>query len=110
MITAIPERIRPSYPVLSEILFDVPGWPCFAHDGGNKALGQTGLARRIPYYPMVSFQVEQIEQVVAELKRRGCQFQALPESASFADKSATKQGEIMDCGPVKSAFCRPSDR
>jgi hypothetical protein len=58
---------------------------------------------------MLSFQVAAIERLVEELKAQGCPFQALPEGASFAGTPGTKHGEIIEFGPVKSAFLLDSE-
>jgi catechol 2,3-dioxygenase-like lactoylglutathione lyase family enzyme len=64
--------------------------------------------RTPPPYPMVSFLVEGIEDLVAGLKQRGATFQSIGP-ASFAGQSGQSSGEVMDFGPVKSAFLQDTE-
>jgi catechol 2,3-dioxygenase-like lactoylglutathione lyase family enzyme len=77
--------------------------------GNGTSIVVTELPDRTPPpYPMVSFLVHGIEDLVTELKRRGATFQQIGP-ASFAGQSGQATGEVMDFGPVKSAFLQDSE-
>lgn len=61
-----------------------------------------------PPYPMISFMVAGIEDVVAALKARGATFRA-PAPGSFAGVDGTAVGDVMDFGSAKSAFLEDSE-
>ncbi|WP_427004585.1 VOC family protein [Pseudarthrobacter sp. H2] len=61
-----------------------------------------------PPYPVVSFMVTGIEDLVEALKVRGVNFQALAGS-SFAGVEGKPVGDVMDFGPVKSAFLKDTE-
>ena len=61
-----------------------------------------------PPYPMISFMVTGIEDVVAGLGARGATFQ-VPAPASFAGVEGRTTGDVMDFGPAKSAFLKDSE-
>ncbi|MDR7084527.1 catechol 2,3-dioxygenase-like lactoylglutathione lyase family enzyme [Arthrobacter ginsengisoli] len=61
-----------------------------------------------PPYPMISFMVTGIEEVVEALKARGATFRPLAP-ASFAGVEGTAVGDVMDFGPAKSAFLEDSE-
>jgi catechol 2,3-dioxygenase-like lactoylglutathione lyase family enzyme len=65
--------------------------------------------REPPPYPVVSFLVEDIEELVAELRARGAEMAPLPGSASFAGAEGARSGDVVDFGPIKSAFVRDSE-
>jgi catechol 2,3-dioxygenase-like lactoylglutathione lyase family enzyme len=65
--------------------------------------------RSPPPYPVVSFLVERIEDVVEGLKARGATFQALPGSTSFAGQAGVADSEVTDFGAVKSAFVKDTE-
>ena len=61
-----------------------------------------------PPYPVVSFMVTGIEELVDALKARGVGFQPLGPPASPAWKE-NPSGDVMDFGPVKSAFLKDTE-
>jgi len=65
--------------------------------------------RRPPPYPVVSFMVTGIEELVDELTRRGATFHPIPGSESFAGVVGVTRGAVIDFGPVKSAFVSDSE-
>ncbi|WP_181038830.1 VOC family protein [Arthrobacter sp. Y81] len=78
-----------------------------AASGSSIAL--TELPDRVPpAYPMISFMVEDIENLVKELKARGARFQP-PGAGSFAGVEGQAEGEVMDFGAVKSAFLQDTE-
>jgi catechol 2,3-dioxygenase-like lactoylglutathione lyase family enzyme len=77
--------------------------PMFFQAGSGTALVVTEIPGRTPPpYQMVSFMVEGIDRIVAELERRGVEFQK-PEASSFAGVEGVVRGPVIDYGPVKSA-------
>ena len=77
--------------------------------GNGTSIVVTELPDRTPPpYPMVSFLVEGIEDLVDELTRRGATFQPIGP-ASFAGQAGQEHGEIMDFGAVKSAFLKDTE-
>ena len=65
----------------------------------------TEIAGRVPPpYPVVSFLVQHIEEVVDELTRRGATFQEPSGAARFAGREGERTGVVTDFGPVRSAF------
>ena len=78
--------------------------------GGGSTLVVTEIpGREPPPYPVVSFLVGGIEELVAELRARGAEMAPLPEAASFAGVEGARGGDVVDFGPVKSAFVRDSE-
>jgi catechol 2,3-dioxygenase-like lactoylglutathione lyase family enzyme len=78
--------------------------------GGGTSIVVTELADRTPPpYPVVSFMVERIEDLVEELAARGATFQQLPGAASFAGEAGARKGAVVDFGAVKSAFLKDSE-
>lgn len=61
-----------------------------------------------PPYPVVSFMVTGIEELVDDLAAAGVEFLPLG-TGSFAGVDGVPQGRIMDFGPVKSTFLRDSE-
>jgi hypothetical protein len=57
---------------------------------------------------MVSFMVRGIDEIVAELERRGVEFLE-PDPSSFAGVQGVVRGAVMDYGPVKSAVFRDTE-
>jgi hypothetical protein len=57
---------------------------------------------------MVSFMVEDIENLVETLKARGATFQRTGPG-SFAGIEGKPAGDVMDFGAVKSAFLRDTE-
>lgn len=73
-----------------------------AASGSSIALSE--MPDRIPPpYPMISFMVTGIEELVESLKARGANFQP-PAPSSFAGVDGLPSGDVMDFGQVKSAF------
>ncbi len=84
--------------------------PMMFRAGAGTSIVITEIADRVPPdYPMVSFLVEGIDDLVGELKRRGASFAALPNQASFAGQEGVRHDEIMDFGPVRSAFLKDTE-
>jgi catechol 2,3-dioxygenase-like lactoylglutathione lyase family enzyme len=61
-----------------------------------------------PPYAVVSFMVTGIEELVEALKARGVNFQPLAP-AGFAGVEGKPVGDVMDFGPVKSAFLKDTE-
>lgn len=78
-----------------------------AAEGSRVALSEMP-DRTPPPYPMISFMVTGIEEVVEELKARGAKFQP-PGPASFAGVEGKAIGDVMDFGQAKSAFLKDSE-
>jgi predicted enzyme related to lactoylglutathione lyase len=75
-----------------------------AAEGSSIALSE--MPERVPPpYPMVSFMVTGIEELVESLKARGAAFQPLSPS-SFAGVEGKVTGDVMDFGVAKSAFLK----
>lgn len=84
--------------------------PMMFRAGGGTTIVVTEIAERTPPpYPVVSFLVEGIDDLVEQLEGRGATFQPLPGAASFAGREGHSHGAVMDFGPVKSAFLRDSE-
>ena len=78
-----------------------------AANGSSIALSE--MPDRVPPpYPVVSFMVTGIEEVVEGLKARGATFKP-PGPASFAGVEGKASGDVMDFGPAKSAFLNDSE-
>ena len=75
----------------------------FTAAGGTSIVLTELPDRTPPPYPVVSFLVEGIDDLVGELKARGATFEHLPGAASFAGQAGARHGEVMDFGAVKSA-------
>jgi catechol 2,3-dioxygenase-like lactoylglutathione lyase family enzyme len=75
-----------------------------AAEGSSIALSE--MPDRVPPpYPVVSFMVTGIEELVESLKARGATFQPLSPS-SFAGVEGKATGDVMDFGVAKSAFLK----
>ena len=73
---------------------------------GGSTIALSELPDRVPPpYPMISFMVTGIEELVATLKARGANFLP-PDPASFAGVEGKVVGDILDFGQVKSAFLK----
>ena len=78
--------------------------------GGGTAIVITELPDRIPPpYPVVSFLVTEIEGLVEQLRSRGAGFESLPDASSFAGQVGTRAGDVIDFGPVKTAWLKDSE-
>ncbi len=78
--------------------------------GGGTAIVITELPDRIPPpYPVVSFLVAEIEGLVEQLRSRGVGFESLPDASSFAGQVGTRAGDVIDFGPVKTAWLKDSE-
>jgi catechol 2,3-dioxygenase-like lactoylglutathione lyase family enzyme len=64
--------------------------------------------RQPPPYPVVSFNVTGIEELVKELEAREVRFEELDVS-SFRGVEGRTEGRITDFGPVKSTWIRDSE-
>ncbi|MGO4193710.1 VOC family protein [Arthrobacter sp. YAF17] len=78
-----------------------------AAEGSSIALSEM-RDRTPPPYPMISFMVTGIEELVEALKARGATFQPLGP-ASFAGVEGKASGDVMDFGQAKSAFLKDSE-
>lgn len=59
-------------------------------------------------YPVLSFTVSGIEQVVAGLEARGLRFEP-PEASTFQGQAGEIHGPVMDYGPVRSAWFKDTE-
>ena len=83
--------------------------PMMFQAGAGTGLVVTELPDRAPpEYAVVSFLVEGIEELVQELATRGVEFVA-PDSSSFQGQAGTVAGNIVDYGPVRSAWLKDSE-
>ena len=90
---------RPS-PIEDPMVFDA---------GGGTSICVTEIPDRSPAgYPVVSFTVTGIEDLVAGLTARGVTFLE-PGRSSFQGQEGAVAGVITDYGPVKSAFLADSE-
>lgn len=84
--------------------------PMMFRTGGSTSLVVTEIPDRVPPdYPMVSFLVQDIEDLVLRLKERGAQFVPLPASAEFGGRVGDRSADVTDFGPVRSAFLRDTE-
>jgi catechol 2,3-dioxygenase-like lactoylglutathione lyase family enzyme len=84
--------------------------PMMFEAGSGSSIVVTEIPERVPPdYPVVSFLVDGIEDLVSGLKARGATFVPLPGSATFAGEQGVAEGEVMDFGPVRSAFLRDTE-
>jgi catechol 2,3-dioxygenase-like lactoylglutathione lyase family enzyme len=84
--------------------------PMMFRAGAGTSIVVSELPERVPPpYPVVSFLVTHIEELVEALKARGAEFEPLPGSASFAGEAGARAGVVMDFGAVKSAFLKDSE-
>lgn len=73
---------------------------------GGSSIALSEMPDRVPpSYPMISFMVTGLEELVDSLKARGASFQP-PVAASFAGVEGRVVGDVMDFGQAKSAFLR----
>ena len=78
--------------------------------GAGTSIVVTELPDRAPPpYPVLSFLVEGIDELVEALTARGASFEPLPGSASFAGQAGALEGTVMDFGAVKSAWLKDSE-
>lgn len=83
--------------------------PMMFSAGDGTTIVVTEIPDRVPpSYPVVNFLVTDIEFIVLSLKARGATFQP-PQAGTFAGQEGVSNGEIMDWGPVKSAFVRDTE-
>jgi catechol 2,3-dioxygenase-like lactoylglutathione lyase family enzyme len=83
--------------------------PMMFQAGGGSTVVVTEIADRVPPdYAVVSFLVEDIEGLVAELERRGVEFVA-PDGSSFQGVAGRTAGHVIDYGAVKSTWFRDSE-
>ena len=64
--------------------------------------------REPPPYPVVSFLVEGIDDVVRGLAELGVEFVA-PDAQSFAGVEGAREGQVIDFGAVRSTWLRDSE-
>lgn len=92
-----------------ELLSGATDDPMMFRAGSGTSIVLSEMPDRIPpTYPMVSFMVEGIEELVQALKARGATFKELAPG-SFAGQEGVQRGEVMDFGPVKSAMLLDSE-
>ncbi|MGY2743526.1 VOC family protein [Arthrobacter sp. UYCu723] len=73
---------------------------------GGSSIALSEMPDRVPPpYPVGSFMVTGIEELVESLKARGATFQPL-SAASFAGVEGKAVGDVMDFGQAKSAFLK----
>ncbi|MFE4230603.1 VOC family protein [Arthrobacter sp. NPDC056886] len=77
----------------------------FGAAGGSSIALSEMLDRIPPPYPMISFMVTGIEEIVDSLKARGASFRP-PVAARFAGVEGKAVGDVMDFGHAKSAFLK----
>jgi hypothetical protein len=83
--------------------------PMMFRAGGGTSIVVTELPDRVPPdYPVVSFVVQGIDMLVSALKSRGATFEPIGP-ASFAGQEGVADADVMDFGPVKSAFLKDSE-
>jgi catechol 2,3-dioxygenase-like lactoylglutathione lyase family enzyme len=83
--------------------------PMMFQAGGGSTVVVTEIPDRVPPdYAVVSFLVEDIEGLVAELERRGVAFVA-PDGSSFQGVAGRIAGHVIDYGAVKSTWFRDSE-
>ena len=89
-----------------DLLTDPADDPMVFGASGGSSIALSALPDRVPPpYPMISFAVTGIEELVAALKARGATFQP-PVPGTFAGVEGKVTGDILNFGPVKSAFYR----
>jgi catechol 2,3-dioxygenase-like lactoylglutathione lyase family enzyme len=64
--------------------------------------------REPPAYPVVSFLVERIDDLVRGLAEQGVEF-VVPEAESFAGIEGVRGGHVLDFGAVRSTWLRDSE-
>jgi catechol 2,3-dioxygenase-like lactoylglutathione lyase family enzyme len=83
--------------------------PMMFQAGGGSTVVVTEIPDRVPPdYALVSFLVEDIEGLVAELERRGVEL-VTPEASTFQGVAGRIAGHIIDYGAVKSTWFRDSE-
>jgi catechol 2,3-dioxygenase-like lactoylglutathione lyase family enzyme len=83
--------------------------PMMFRAGSGTGLVVTEIPDRVPPdYPVVSFLVENIEQLVHELKAKGVRFEEL-DASSFQGLAGVTTDDITDFGPVKSAWFKDTE-
>jgi catechol 2,3-dioxygenase-like lactoylglutathione lyase family enzyme len=83
--------------------------PMMFQAGGGSTVVVTEIPDRVPPdYAVVSFLVEDIEGLVAELERRGVELVA-PQGSSFQGVAGRIAGPVIDYGAVKSAWFRDTE-
>jgi catechol 2,3-dioxygenase-like lactoylglutathione lyase family enzyme len=83
--------------------------PMMFQAGGGSTVVVTEIPKRVPPdYAVVSFLVEDIEGLVAELERRGVEL-VTPEASSFQGVAGRIAGHVIDYGAVKSTWFRDSE-
>jgi hypothetical protein len=87
-----------------------PGADPMAFGAGNGTMIMLSELRnrQPPPYPVVSFLVEGIDDIVRDLADRGVEFVAL-DVTSFAGVEGIRDGHIIDFGVVRSTWLRDSE-
>jgi catechol 2,3-dioxygenase-like lactoylglutathione lyase family enzyme len=87
-----------------------PGADPMAFGAGNSSMIVLSELpdRKPPAYPVVSFLVEGIDDLVRGLADRGVEF-VVPDVESFAGVQGRREGHVIDFGAVKSTWLRDSE-
>jgi hypothetical protein len=80
----------------------------FAAGNGSMVVLSELRDREPPSYPVVSFLVEGIDDVVRGLADRGVEF-AVPDGERFAGVEGVREGDVVDFGAVRSTWVRDSE-
>ena len=80
----------------------------FAAGNGSMVVLSELRDRKPPPYPVVSFLVEGIDDVVHALTVRGVEF-VVPDGDSFAGVQGVREGHVVDFGAVRSTWLRDSE-
>src|SRR4051794_37756118 len=87
-----------------------PGADPMAFGAGNGSMiVPSELRDRVPpAYPVVAFLVDGVHDLVRELAARGVEF-VVPDAESFGGVTATRDGDVLDFGAVRSTWLRDSE-
>ncbi|WP_036726121.1 VOC family protein [Patulibacter minatonensis] len=80
-----------------------------AGDGTLVALAEAPADRVPVAYPVASFAVRGIDELVAGLKERGAGFVPLSSGGAYAGGDEGRDPDVANFGPVKAAFLRDSE-
>lgn len=80
----------------------------FAAGNGSMVVLSELRDREPPSYPVVSFLVEGIDDVVRGLADRGVEF-VVPDGGRFAGVEGVREGDVVDFGAVRSTWVRDSE-
>jgi predicted enzyme related to lactoylglutathione lyase len=80
-----------------------------AGDGTLIALAEAPPERVPASYPVASFTVRGIDDLVAALRDRGAGFVPLASGGTYAESAKQGDPDVANFGPVKAAFLRDSE-